>query len=40
MVKAKTPDQGIEKFLAGAGIGHVSLLADKTEIILLPHWII
>jgi uncharacterized protein (DUF488 family) len=25
-VKAKTPDKGIEKFLAGAGIGYVSLI--------------
>ncbi len=25
-VKAKTPDKGIENFLAGAGIGYVSLI--------------
>jgi uncharacterized protein (DUF488 family) len=37
-VKANTPDKGIEKFLAGAGIGYVSLIELGNLFIEYDDW--
>ena len=39
-VKAKTPDKGIENFLAGAGIGYVSLIELGNVFREYPDWAI